>query len=161
MCRCYREAMGLFSRGNKNNKVRKGSLEEYMRDAAADLVEAFRGYGSPVRDGELDYSAGSMHTIDRVLGDFYDREVALPEDLHFMASAYVFEVARNQFGGKYKRLEGDNSYVLVIGEPEFAVGVMAMEKVSARVTNGPEDNFPFFYEGIAPLVERKESATLV
>ena len=152
--------MGLFSRSNKRTKVRKGSLEEYMRDAAADLVDAFRGYGSPVRDGELDYSAGSLHTIDRVLGDFYDREVALPDDLHFMASAYIFEVARSQFGGHYVRGEEEGSYALIIGEPKFSVGVLVMDKVIARVANGPEDNIPFFYEGIAPLVEREVSATL-
>lgn len=98
--------------------------------------------------------------MDRVLQDFYQRQAALPDDLHFLASAYVFETARRQFGGRYLRGDQENLFVLVIGEPDFRVGVLVMAKIEGRAVNGPEDNIPFFYAGVAPLVERRASATL-
>ncbi|NKC51228.1 hypothetical protein HED63_14595 [Ochrobactrum cytisi] len=101
-----------------------------------------------------------MQLVDSILHDFYLQKAQLPEDLHFLASAYVSETARQQFGGRYLRADKDNSFVLVIGEPEFRVGVLVMAKVKNRSLNGPEDSIPFFYEGIAPLVERKANATL-
>lgn len=115
---------------------------------------------SPIQGGALDYSPESLDLIDRLLGDFHTRGGTLPEGLHADVSAYVFEVARRQFGGRYLRGDDENPLVLVIGEPDFQLGVMAMSKVAGRVANGPEDNIPFFYDGIAPLVARGKSATL-
>lgn len=116
---------------------------------------------SPIRTGSLDFTPESLELVDRLLGDFHARGAALPEGLHADISAYVFEVARRQFGGRYLRGDKENPFVLVIGEPDFQLGVMAMGKVAGRVANGPEDSIPFFYAGIAPLVARGKSATLV
>ncbi|MGO7064450.1 hypothetical protein ACCT15_34370 [Rhizobium ruizarguesonis] len=115
---------------------------------------------APIDASKLDFSEGSLQLVDQVLQDFYQRQAALPDDLHFLASAYVFETARRQFGGRYLRGDEHNPFVLVIGEPDFRVGVLVMAKIKGRAVNGPEDNIPFFYAGIAPLVERRASATL-
>lgn len=136
------------------------TIEEAMASQASDFISAFSGQGSPVDAKKLDYSESSLQLVDSILHDFYLQKAQLPEDLHFLASAYVSETARQQFGGRYLRADKDNSFVLVIGEPEFQAGVLVMAKVKNRSLNGPEDSIPFFYEGIAPLVERKANATL-
>ncbi|GAB3618270.1 hypothetical protein GCM10027416_28270 [Okibacterium endophyticum] len=151
--------MGPFRRTLKDTGI-PATIEEGMAWQAADFVDAFAGEGSPVAPGALDYSEASLEVLDGILDDFHTRGEPLPEDLQFLASAYVFEVARRQFGGRYLRADEPNPFVLVIGEPEFQVGVLVMGKVLGRAVNGPEDSIPFFYQGIAPLVRGKRSATL-
>lgn len=113
------------------------------------------------RAGQLDYSRASLDLVDEILDGFDTDNRPLPADVHFQAAAYIGEVARREFGGRYLAGDEDNPYVLVIGEPHFQIGVMVMGKVAGRVLNGPEDSIPFFYDGIRPLVDRGVSATLV
>ncbi|TGX50162.1 hypothetical protein E5A73_17215 [Sphingomonas gei] len=137
------------------------SIEQGMEWQAADFVNAFSPAGSPIDGSKLDYSEASLELVDRVLDDFYRKEAPLPDDLHFLISAYVFEVARRAFGGRYLRGDEENPFVLVIGEKPAEVGVCVMSKVHGRALNGPEDGIPFFYAGIAPLVSAGTSATLI
>jgi len=132
-----------------------------MEWQAADFVEAFSPAGSPIDGSKLDYREASLELVDRVLDDFYRQGASLPDDLHFLTSAYVFEVARHEFGGRYLRGDEENPFVLVIGEGAVEIGVCVMSKVRGRAVNGPEDSIPFFYAGIAPLVSGGTSATLI
>lgn len=137
------------------------SIEQGMEWQAADFVEAFSFPGSPIDGSRLDYSEASLALVDRVLDDFHRQSAPLPDDLHFLTSAYVFEVARRAFGGRYLRGDQENPFVLVIGEGAAEVGVCVMSKIRGRTVNGPEDNIPFFYAGIAPLVAAGNRATLI
>lgn len=139
-----------------------------MTGAAADFVAAVAGLklvgrdpADVVRADQLDYSRASLDLVDEILDGFSAQDDPLPSDLHFQASAYICEVARREFGGRYLAGDESNPVVLVIGESDFQVGVMVMGKVAGRVTNGPEDSIPFFYDGIRPLVARGADATLV
>jgi hypothetical protein len=137
------------------------SIEEGMEWQAADFVKAFSPAGSPIDGSKLDYSEVSLGLVDRMLDDFYRQRAPLPDDLHFLTSAYVFEVARRAFGGRYLRGDKENPFVLVIGEAPAEIGVCVMSKVHGRALNGPEDSIPFFYAGIAPLVSAGAPATLI
>jgi hypothetical protein len=137
------------------------TLEEGMEWQAADFIGAFTSPRAPIDASKLDYSEASLVLIDQVLDDFFRQGAPLPDDLHFLASAYVFEVARREFGGRYLRGDDENPFVLVIGEDDAQVGVCVMGKVRGRATNGPEDSILFFYAGIAPLVAAGEAATLI
>jgi hypothetical protein len=151
--------MGLFD--FLKRKRMPATIEDAMASQAADFVNAFLSPMAPIDASKLDYSESSLRLIDQVLDDFYRKQATLPEDLHFLASAYVFETARRQFGGRYLRGDQDNPFVLVIGEPDFQLGVLVMGKIKGRAVNGPEDSIPFFYTGIAPLVEKRRDATLM
>ncbi|TWB07925.1 hypothetical protein FBZ99_1233 [Rhizobium sp. ERR 1071] len=151
--------MGLFE--FLKRKRMPATIEDAMASQAEDFVNAFSSPRAPIDAAKLDYSESSLLLVDQVLDDFYRKQAPLPEDLHFLASAYVFETARRQFGGRYLRGDQDNPFVLVIGEPDFRVGVMVMGKIRGRAVSGPEDSIPFFYAGIAPLVEKRSDATLV
>jgi hypothetical protein len=137
------------------------SLEEGMEWQAADFVAAFSPAGSPIDGSKLDYSEASLELVDRVLGDFHRQGASLPGDLHFLTSAYIFEVARRAFGGRYLRGDDENPFVLVIGQGDAEVGICVMSKVRGRAVNGPEDSIPSFYAGIAPLVSAGTRTTLI
>ena len=151
--------MGLFDFFKKRKMP--DSLEDSMALQAESFIAAFRGQGAPIDASQLNYSRNSIELVDRVLQDFYEQQAPLPEDLHFLASAYVFECARRQYGGRYLRGDDANPFVLVIGEPDCQIGFCAMEKVAGRASNGPEDSLSFFYDGIAAPLQRKASVTLV
>ncbi len=136
------------------------TIEQGMEWQAADFIDAFSPAGSPIDATSLDYSEASLEAVDAMLDDFHRQGAPLPDDLHFLTSAYVFEVARRAFGGRYMRSDADNPFVLVIGEGAAEIGVCVMSKVRGRVVNGPEDSLPFFYAGIAPLVAAGKSAML-
>ncbi|MGZ9720282.1 hypothetical protein [Rhizobium miluonense] len=150
--------MGLFDFLKRRRMP--ATIEDAIASQAADFVNAFSRPGAPIDGPKLDYSEDSLNLVDQVLQDFYQNQAQLPDDLHFVASAYVFETARRRFGGRYLRGDQDNPFVLVVGEPDCRIGVMVMGKIRGRTTNGPEDNIPFFFAGIAPLVERRKDATL-
>jgi len=140
---------------------RFGSVETEMAARAARFVGAVEAPDSSIRPGSLDYSPESLEIVDGLLGDLHTKGVALPEDVQVDVSAYIFEVARREFGGRYLSGDDENPFVLMIGEPDFQLGVMVMSKVAGRAANGPEDNIPFFYAGIAAPVARRKSATQV
>ncbi|BEP58276.1 hypothetical protein GmRootV118_55200 [Variovorax sp. V118] len=156
--------MGLFDFLKKKKQPEvdmPSTLEAGMASQAEDFIAAFSQPGAPIDSAALDYSEASLVLVDQVLEDFFQQQAPLPDDLHFLASAYVFETARREFGGRYLRGDDDNPFVLVIGPDSAQVGVCAMAKVRGRAVNGPEDSLAFFYAGIAPVVQRGVSATLV
>jgi hypothetical protein len=152
--------MGIFDIFRRKPKM-PASIEAGMASQANDFIEAFRGDGSPVDAEKLDFGRESIALVDNILQDFYLQKTPLPEDLHFLASAYVFECARRQYGGRYLRGDEQNPFVLVIGEPEFQIGFCAMEKVLGRAKNGPEDSLQFFFDGIETPYQEKKSVTLI
>lgn len=157
----------FFPQGSSIGKPKPGvtegmptSLEQGMEWQATDFFASFSQAGSPIDGTKLDYSEASLVLVEHVLDDFHRRGVALPEDLHLLASSYVFEVARRAFGGRYLRGDASNPFVLVIGPKEAEIGVCVMAKISGRAVNGPEDSIPFFYAGIAPAIATGRSMTL-
>ena len=152
--------MSIFDIFRKKPKV-PASIEEGMASQANDFIDAFRGQGAPIDADALDYSEESIALVDQVLQDFHEQSAELPDDLHFLASAYVFECARKRYGGRYLRGDEENPFVLVMGEPDCQVGFCAMSKVQGRVKNGPEDSLQFFFAGIEGPLSRKTDATLI
>ena len=147
--------------GTADDSADEGASEAKMSGLATDFVAAFTGVGSPIAAGELDGSPASLAAVDRILEDFFQQQQTLPEDLHLLAAAYVREVARAEYGGRFLRGEDPDLFVLVVCELECSTGVMAMGKVAKRARNGAEDSLEFFYAGTAPLLERGVSATLI
>lgn len=159
--RSAQEGSGVSGLGNNKGGTMPASIEQGMEWQAADFIAAFSAPGSPIEAATLDYSEASLGPVDAMLDDFYQQKAPLPDDLHFLTSAYIFEVARRSFGGQYLRGDQENPFVLVIRAGAAEIGVCIMSKVRGRTINGPEDSIPFFYEGIAPLVEAGANATLI
>ncbi|MGV1760949.1 hypothetical protein ACQZ6F_28740 [Rhizobium sp. A22-96] len=111
--------MGLFD-FLKRRKM-PATIEDAMASQAADFVNAFSHPQAPIDASKLDYSESSLRLVDQVLDDFYRKQAPLPEDLHFLASSYVFETARRQFGGRYLRGDQDNPFVLSSASRNFGL----------------------------------------
>ncbi|WP_298465613.1 hypothetical protein [uncultured Erythrobacter sp.] len=137
------------------------SIEQGMQWQAEDFVRAFSQPDAPIDGSCLDYSSASLDEVDRLLDNVHCHGQELPDDLHFLISAYVFEVARREFGGRYLRGDEKDPFVLVMGKEDASVGLCVMSKVRGRAINGNEDNIPFFYAGIAPAIDRGVPATLI
>ena len=151
--------MGIFDIFRKKPAM-PATLEGAMASQANDFINAFRGAGAPIDAAKLNYSRDSIALVDQVLQDFYLQQAPLPDDLHFLASAYVFECARRQYGGRYARGDEPNPFVLVIGEPDFQIGLGVLEKVHRRASNGPQDNLQLLYDAIAAPYQAKRSVNL-
>ncbi|KRC61556.1 hypothetical protein ASE14_11965 [Agromyces sp. Root81] len=133
-----------------------------QREAMAAYAASFvLDTADPEARAGLDYSRASLRTVDDILGELHRRGDTLPADEQLLVSAYVFETLRREFGGEYRRRDGENPWILVIGEPDFQLEVLAMRKIVGRVENGDEDGLVFFSDGIPALVEARRSATLI
>lgn len=75
--------------------------------------------------------------------------------------SYIFEVARQNFGGKYFWYDKLNQPILVTGQPNFEASIIANDKVEKRLVNGVEDNIPFYFEGYVELVNAEKSGMIV
>lgn len=159
---------GLLAKlGNDEGKSLDALARAATRDDG-DRPEAMAAYAAsfvldadPEARAGLDYSRASLRAVDEMLGELHLRRDALPADRRLLVSAYVFETLRREFGGEYRRGGDENPWILVIGEPDFQLEVLAMGKIAGRVENGDEDDLVFFSDGIPALVESRRSATLI
>jgi hypothetical protein len=123
-----------------------------MVDLAAEGVDFFE-----VRFDGFDYSVASLAVIDELLeeaSDFFeDMDSERQDQIVEQIGAYIFEVARRNFGGRYFWYDARNQPILVTGLPDFEISLLAYDKVRGRLENGAEDNIPFFFEGYADRVK--------
>jgi hypothetical protein len=162
--------MGLFSRNKDNNKKpdeQQPAVDEFtqrMIVTAAACVEHFE-----IRSGgKLDYSEQSLHIVDSILDEAADHyEDMEPEQQKWLVSsfgAYIFEVARRNYGGRYYWYDAGNQPIFVTGQPKFEISIIVFDKVKGRMVNGKEDHIPFFFKGYTErLATAKEGdrATIV
>lgn len=124
------------------------------------FIELATGEGAPLAPEALDLSRESLDVVDEILDTFHRQTDTLPDPLLWMASSYILEVARAEFGGRYLAGPEGDPVVLVMGEPEVRIGILVFSKVRGRVANGLEDAIPFFYDGIEPAILRGVDATI-
>lgn len=113
----------------------------------------------------LDYTVESLQLVDEALeeaSDFYDEmNEQQQNNLIGSAGSYIFEVARRNFGGKYYWHDQLNQPILVTGQPEFEVSIIAYDKVKGRLENGKEDNIPFYFAGYVERAKERKSGMIV
>ncbi|AYB35004.1 hypothetical protein [Chryseolinea soli] len=167
--------MGFFNRKKKQEEEeqpkkstpeQKETLDEFaqqMSDAAEACADHFKG-----RYGVLDFSERSLQIVDTILedaSDFYpEMEEAQQQWIVSSVGSYIFEVARRNFGGKYFWFDQRAQPILVTGQPRFEISIVVFDKVAGRLTNGKEDNIPYFFEGYAERVRKAKDgdrATIV
>lgn len=162
--------MGLFDRFKKNKndeKISQNEGSEQIDDYTRDMIKSadFFISSSSNRFTGLDYSVKSLEVVENALeeaSDFYDEmEEKQKQSLINSVGSYVFEVARKNFGGKYFWYDQLNQPILVTGQPEFEVSILAFEKVKGRLENGKEDNIPFYFAGYVERVNNKQSGMIV
>jgi hypothetical protein len=156
--------MGLFNFFKKKEEQPADESRQQFADDMAKMansvVERFKG-----KYDNLDFSVDSLTIIDKLLeeaSDFYEEMGETQQkNLVETVGAYIFEVAKRNYGGTYFWYDHLNQPILVTGEPIFKMSLLAFEKVKGRLKNGYEDNIPFFFAGYTEGVEKKMSAMIV
>ena len=130
-------------------------LAQQVIDKAERAVDQLRDRSNDA----LDYSESSLAVVEEILAeatDFVDETPAEHVDaLVKMLGSYVLEVGRREFGGTYYWHKGRDQPVLVVGEPDYRIAILAFDKVRGRLSGDEKDSIPFFYRGFA---ERARSA---
>jgi len=129
------------------------ALTQQMINLAAEGVDFFE-----VRFDGFDYTQASLVVVEELLheaSDFYENMSAERQDqIVEQVGAYIFEVARRNFGGRYFWYDAGDQPILLTGLPVFEISLLAYDKVRGRLKNGPEDSIPFFFEGYAERVRQ-------
>ena len=161
--------MGLFDsfRRKKKKEEDVSNKNEQLDDFAVNMIKSADIFveQSEQRYKGLDFSVESLEVIDNILEDASDFFDEMNDDqrnnIINSAGSYVFEVARRNFGGKYFWYDKLNQPILVSGQPEFEVSILALDKVKMRIENGKEDNIPFYFAGYVERVNNKKSGMIV
>jgi hypothetical protein len=110
--------------------------------------------------GRLDWSVASLAVVDEMLvevsGYVADLDEAVVTSLVQQLGCYVLEVGRRACGGTYFWHEEGEQPVLVVGEPEAHVALMAWSKVTGRITGDEGDDIVFFFDGFAAKATQPE-----
>ena len=102
-------------------------------------------------ENNLDFTVESLKITEDILhevNDFIDEfQDGQKNWIISKAGSYIFEVARINFGGSYYWHEEMSQPILVTGQPDFEISILAFEKVKQRIENGKESNIPFYFQG--------------
>jgi hypothetical protein len=144
--------MGLFDFFKKETpKETVNEFTQQMIDASTKFTARFEG-----RFNGLNLSISSLKVVDNILEEVSEFKDEMNDGqintVIQTGGAYVFEVARKNFGGKYFWYDHLNQPILVTGQPNFEISLLAFEKVKGRIQNGKEDNIPFFFQGYVERV---------
>jgi hypothetical protein len=111
--------------------------------------------------GELDFTEASLSVVEEMLAEAAEHTAHLTRDqltgLAQQFGSYILEVGRREFGGRYLWYDEREQPVLVVGEPEFRIAIIAWDKVRGRVGGDVGDNIPFFYSGFAERARRAKA----
>jgi len=115
--------------------------------------------------GRLDWSVASLQAVVEMLVEVSDYVADLDEavvtSLVQQLGCYVLEVGRRAFGGTYFWHEEGEQPILVVGEPDAHVALMAWSKVTGRITGDAGDDIVFFFDGFAAKAAQPEPGSNV
>lgn len=109
----------------------------------------------------LDYTPESLEAVESILAGA-SAQVLTPaskEALIELLGCYILEVGFRQHGGRFSWYEERKQPVLVVGEPEFHVAMIAFDKVRGRLSGDVGDNIPFFYQGFSDRAKEGRPGT--
>ena len=144
--------MGLFDflKKDKQNEP----LDEFtkqMVEESLQFIDLFKE-----RFIGLDFTVKSLIIVDTILEEVADFQVEMDEmqrkTIIQKTASYIFEVARKNYGGRYYWYDQLTQPILVTGQPDFEISLLALEKVKGRLKNGKEDNIPYFFQGYVERV---------
>lgn len=122
-----------------------------------DIVGTAKSFTENFREQEnFDYSVESLTAVDALLDEMQDfvEDEDMRCNICTMAGCYVFETARRNYGGVYYWLRDREQPILVAGEPDFSVSILAWDKVKGYLENGAEDSLPFYIAGYREHIEK-------
>jgi len=135
-----------------------GELQkEFIEDMTKNAERACKTYNEMFTNA-LDYSINSLLYVDELLEHFHrkkhDLDKKTKSDIIGKAGSYIFEVARRNFGGKYYWFDDYDQPILVTGQPNFEISIIAFNKVRMRIDNGNDDNILSYFKAYEERIKR-------
>ncbi|MEZ5943097.1 MAG: hypothetical protein R3C18_17020 [Planctomycetaceae bacterium] len=132
-------------------------LQIQISEKAESAIEQFR-----TRSGDaLDYSESSLDVVEEILAEASSYRHELPADqvnaITHLLGAYILEVGRRSFGGKYYWHDERDQPVLVVEERDYRIAMLVFDKIRGRLSGDEADNIPFFYRGFAAKAEAPQA----
>lgn len=128
-------------------------LEKQVREKANLAVAQFQDRAG----GRLNFSAESLLVVEEMLDEasqYIDQMP--PSDISALVQSfgsYLLEVARTAHGGEFLWHQEQEQPVLVVGEPNHHIAIMAFQKIRGRLNGDKAHNIPFFYQGFDERVQ--------
>ncbi|MBO9880710.1 hypothetical protein [Xanthomonas sp. D-109] len=136
-------------------------LETQIREKADLAVEQFQDRAG----GRLDYSIDSLLVVEEMLDEASEYVGQMPPTdivaLVQLLGSYFLNVAHTAHGGEFVWHQERDQPVLVVGEPNFHVALMAFTRVRGRLNGNKADNILFFYQGFDERVRSALPGTRV
>ena len=156
--------MGVFDFFRKKKgtiEIKTEDLKQFTSDMQANAAALVKQFS----ETNLDFSIDSLQALDEIIEEnthfFKQADDETKRKMIIKIGSYIFEVARQNFGGRYFWYDRLDQPILVTGQPEFEMSLLAYEKVKGRFMNGTEDNIPFFFDGYVQGVNNKENKMVV
>lgn len=156
--------MGVFDFFRKKKgtvEIKTEDLKQFTSDMQANAAALVKQFS----ETNLDFSIDSLQALDEIIEEntpfFKQADDETKRKMIIKIGSYIFEVARQNFGGRYFWYDRLDQPILVTGQPEFEMSLLAYEKVKGRFMNGTEDNIPFFFDGYVQGVNNKENKMMV
>lgn len=128
---------------------------ERVSNAAQEFVDA-----AQPETGQLDYSLSSIHALDSALEAAHLGNLPLTPMQTVGAAAYLYEVARREYGGQYEVCDDEDPVVLVTGGSAAEICLGAIAKVERRIRYGSDEAMPAFFERFIRAVEDQTAETI-
>lgn len=149
--------MGLFS-SIFGNRREQSAIGKQIKLRAEEFVIT---YG--VHYKGLDYSVQSINVLDRLLCDITPNWGEMSADIKHEvitnASSYVLWVIKQQCGGSFYWSEQRLQPVLVIGEPNYRVALMAQDRVKNKVEKTDAPGIILLYRQVMDELQAAVSTT--
>jgi hypothetical protein len=133
------------------------SLDEAMSAAAESAVGFARDCGVT-----LDYSESSIEKVEHLIGELHksmatERPPEKQVDrMCTMFGAYIADVIRRRWGGQWgldsKLQPGEKVLTFTVS----TIDMWPQSKVYKRLTNGPEDDLRWYFQGFKDQIKDKE-----
>jgi hypothetical protein len=131
-------------------------LSEQITDRAEQAAVRFGDHAS----GELDFSEASLNVVEAILAEAVEfMEEISPEHVEGLIQdfgCYIHEVARRAHGGTYYWFDRRDQPILVVGEPEYRIGLLTWDRVQGRLSGDSAENIPFYYKGFLVRIAEAE-----
>lgn len=131
---------GFLSHSQQVDDKVQDEFIERVHAAAEDFLTAVSGRST------LDYTPRSVDALDRVLDEVHHARLTLTPMQRVGAAAYLYEVARRHYGGRYEVCDDDDPVVLVTGDRGVEVCLCAIDKVERRMRRGAAEALPAFFQ---------------
>ncbi len=130
------------------------SLEKQILAAAEESVQHYHGLGK----SGLDFTLNSVSVIEQLLAELQSQNGQMStqdlDDAVNRLGSYVLEMGRQNFGGHIYWFDSLQQPILIVGEPQFRISFMPLDRIRAHIEGSYNENFMEYYQEFLSRVQQ-------